>query len=138
MMRSTYCPLLLVDLNYQGENTKQSVHRLVLLAFRGEPKIGEVACHNNGDPKDCRLENLRWDSYSANVEDCRKHGRLPLGEKNKTSILTEKQVHEIRAALKSPYRGIVRDLGQKYGVVPEAISSIRHGKNSKWLGQEAA
>lgn len=42
-----------------------------------------------------------------------------------------KKVREIRDALKRPYRGIVRALAKKYGVVPEAISSIRHGKNWK-------
>lgn len=43
-----------------------SVHRLVLRAFRGEPPPGMQACHNNGISTDNRLENLRWDTGSAN------------------------------------------------------------------------
>jgi formylmethanofuran dehydrogenase subunit E len=45
------------------------VHRLVLLAFVGEPPEGMEACHNNGDPSDNRLENLRWDTHSENMID---------------------------------------------------------------------
>jgi hypothetical protein len=50
------------------------VHRLVLRAFVGEPQPGQVGCHNNGDPLDNRLENLRWDSVPANIADAMRHG----------------------------------------------------------------
>ena len=64
-----------VTLTLDGFQKKYLVHRLVLIAFRGEPPVGMEGCHNNGDPADNRLENLRWDSHSGNMLDVIKHGR---------------------------------------------------------------
>lgn len=57
---------------------KYSVHRLVLLAFRGEPTPpADHGCHNNGDSRDNRLENLRWATRSSNMDDKLIHGTCP-------------------------------------------------------------
>ncbi len=48
---------------------------LVLKAFVGPRPHGMEACHNNGDSTDNRLENLRWDTPSANNYDLVLHGR---------------------------------------------------------------
>jgi hypothetical protein len=61
-----------------GRETTHLVHRLVLEAFVGPCPEGMEACHNNGDPADNRLENLRWDTRSANAKDKVRHGRCPL------------------------------------------------------------
>lgn len=50
------------------------VHRLVLLAFRGEAPDGHQGCHNDGDKQNNRLTNLRWDTQSGNVLDQVRHG----------------------------------------------------------------
>lgn len=50
------------------------IHRLVLEAFVGLRPVGMVCCHNNGDPADNRIENLRWDTYSSNSRDAVEHG----------------------------------------------------------------
>ena len=52
----------------------RSVHRLVLEAFVGPCPDNMVACHDNGDPADNRLQNLRWDTLSANELDKVTHG----------------------------------------------------------------
>ena len=51
------------------------IHRLVLEAFVGPCPEGMETCHNNGVRTDNRLENLRWDTSSANNDDIVKHGR---------------------------------------------------------------
>lgn len=51
------------------------VHRLVLEAFVGPCPDGMEGCHSNGDTSDNRLVNLRWDTKSANMQDCLAHGR---------------------------------------------------------------
>jgi hypothetical protein len=52
------------------------VHRLVLEAFVGPcPADGHEACHNDGNPSNNRLENLRWDTRKANAQDTLRHGR---------------------------------------------------------------
>lgn len=62
---------------FYGDGRKkpnQYVHRLVAVAFLGDPKPGQIVCHNNGVPSDNRAENLRWDTTSGNFYDKRKHG----------------------------------------------------------------
>src|SRR3990167_2626181 len=50
------------------------VHRLVLFAFRGSPPQGYESCHNDGNPSNNRLPNLRWDTAASNQADRVKHG----------------------------------------------------------------
>ena len=50
------------------------VHRLVLEAFMGPCPDGLEGCHLNDDPTDNRLENLRWDTQSANMLDSVRNG----------------------------------------------------------------
>ena len=58
-----------------GKMINASVHRVVLEAFVGPCPEGHEACHNNGNPSDNRLENLRWDTKSANALDRVRDGR---------------------------------------------------------------
>ena len=57
------------------------VGRLVLFAFRGPPPSGHECCHNDGDPQNNRLSNLRWDTAAANQRDRVKHGTSNRGER---------------------------------------------------------
>lgn len=57
------------------------IHRLVLETFIGPRPKGMKACHNNGNPIDNRLENLRWDTRRNNTLDSLRHGTHPCGEK---------------------------------------------------------
>jgi hypothetical protein len=50
------------------------VQRLVLEAFVGPAPEGTVCCHNDGDPTNNRLSNLRWDTMTANQLDAVRHG----------------------------------------------------------------
>lgn len=54
------------------------VHRLVLEAFIGPAPEGMEGCHENGDPADNLLGNLRWDTHSSNMFDRRRHGTDPM------------------------------------------------------------
>ena len=51
-----------------------AVHRLVLTAFRGPCPPGLQGCHYDDDPYNNRLENLRWDTQSANELDKVRNG----------------------------------------------------------------
>ena len=66
---------LKVGLYKDGATQQKNIHRLVLETFDGEPREGQVACHNNGEPTDNRLANLRWGTQKENVADAIKHGR---------------------------------------------------------------
>jgi hypothetical protein len=106
----------------------QKVHVLVLTAAKGPRPDGKVACHNNGDVRDNRSVNLRWDTPKANCRDKIYHGTLigPRGEKQGHSKLNDKQVRVIKWALSL---GVTRELlGLMCKVKPETIGKIARGE----------
>lgn len=56
------------------ERIRGRVHVMVALAFLGPRPEGLDVCHNNGNPTDNRVENLRYDTKSSNMYDKQKHG----------------------------------------------------------------
>lgn len=84
---------LVVTINY----IQLTVHRMVLTTFVGPCPPGIQACHNNGDPTDNRLSNLRWDTPKSNSEDRVRHGTQVKGVDCHSVRLTEEEVDEIRA-----------------------------------------
>ena len=61
---------LMVNLGFSKEHRAKKVHQLVALAFLENPSGGRVeVCHNDGDPKNNRVENLRYDTHSENIKD---------------------------------------------------------------------
>lgn len=109
-----------VWLRVDGEYKRKSVHRLVALAFIGEPPLGHVVNHKDGNRTNNRLENLEYITVSENVI----HGRL-LRNGNLGVKLTPEKVDEIRSL-----RGAVtlRELAKRYGVSFQMISLIQNGK----------
>ncbi len=49
-------------------------HRLVLVTFVGPCPPDMEGCHNDGNPGNNHLDNLRWDTSTANHYDMVKHG----------------------------------------------------------------
>lgn len=65
-----------VAIHYEPDvPTRRLVHQLVMEAFVGPRPSGMEICHGNGDPSDNRLDNLRYDTRSANQFDRISHGR---------------------------------------------------------------
>lgn len=119
----------LVALGVHGKRTVHAVHRLVLAAFIGPCPEGMEACHNNGNRADNRVENLRWDTRSANFIDKRAHGTASFGERNKWAKLTWEQVRAIRREYRPNHPTCSRPaLAKKYGVGVTAIDKILSGK----------
>lgn len=65
---------LTIRLRRNGEGKPFFVHRLVMAAFVGPCPDGMVVCHNNGNGLDNRLDNLRYDTQSENMNDTKRHG----------------------------------------------------------------
>lgn len=65
---------LRVNIKIEGKPFEPLIHRLVMAAFVGPCSDDMEVCHNNGDPADNRLDNLRYGTRSDNLYDASKHG----------------------------------------------------------------
>lgn len=104
-------------------NATHLAHRVVLKAFVGLPKAGMQACHQNGNRKDNRIENLRWDTAVNNNYDKYRHGTALLGEKHPMAKISDKQAEEIRESNLS-----VKQLMKIYSLSKSHTESIKAGR----------
>jgi hypothetical protein len=109
-----------------GPGVVCKVHHLVLTAFVGPCPPGLECCHNDGNPANNHVSNLRWDTRFANIHDSIRHGTFPTGERHGSAKLTAQQVAEIRA--RREVGETQRALARAYGVDPSSISAIIHRK----------
>lgn len=86
---------------------------------------GMECCHNDGNPLNNAVENLRWDTRLSNAADRLKHGNCPMGEEHSCAKLIEAQVREIRDHPRG--YGFRRKLARKFGVHIGTIQRIRAG-----------
>lgn len=105
------------------------VHRLVLEAFVGPCPFGMEGCHNDGDPTNNNLVNLRWDTHKNNEKDKIKHGTS-----GKSYKLGKFSVLDIQDEMSRP--GITKSrmaekLATAYGVHPIHIYAVARGKFCK-------
>jgi len=98
-------------------------HTLVLTAFVGKRPDKYEGCHNDGNPSNNHLDNLRWDTAQSNQLDRIKHGTSNRGEKCAAAKLTEEQVAAIRKDTR-----LQREIASDYGVKENTISRIKSGK----------
>ena len=122
----------IVTLRVNGQNKTCRIHQLILSTFIGPCPPGLEGCHNNGDPLDNRLDNLRWDTHQNNMADTKAHGTyspppIHLGELHPNSKLKIEDVKYIRSIKEWP-RGLQRQVAKNLGVVDMTISRIRLGQ----------
>lgn len=120
--RSQYCS---VNLSVDQKKERLYVHHLVLEAFVG-PNPGDMqACHNDGNPTNNALSNLRWDTPKANSADKLLHGTDSRGEKSPTARITVDDVAEIRRRAESEYH---RSIADDYGLSRQQVGKIVRGE----------
>jgi hypothetical protein len=110
-----------------GQRFSRSIHRLVAIAFIGEPPSPHhQVAHWDGDRQNNRVENLRWALPVENNADRLRHGTWHVRSWN--SKLTELDVERIRELAAS---GILQErLAEQFGVQSAHISKIVRGL--KW------
>lgn len=107
------------------------VHSLVLLTFVGPRPDGQQACHNDSNPSNNALSNLRWDTQSGNFQDKKRHGTELLGEDRPHAILTRDDVREIRRLLAD---GVwERIIAKQFNTTQTNISAIKLRRTWAWL-----
>ena len=117
------CGYEIVGLRDGGEPIKKLVHRLVLEAFVGACPLGMQACHNDGNPTNNRLSNLRWDTPAENGQDRIRHGTQVRGVRQGKAKLTPHLVREIRRR-KQKERLTNLELARQYGVSDVQIGRV--------------
>jgi hypothetical protein len=120
----------LVGLNASGVRRTFSIHRLVLTVFVGECPLGMEACHNDGNPMNNSLSNLRWDTKKLNAADRERHGNTATGAKNGQAKLTESDVREIRLLVGTMPR---TKIARRYGISVSSVKLIENRINWKYL-----
>lgn len=94
------------------------MHEAVAYTFLGPRPAGLDVCHNDGNPKNNSVENLRYDTRTNNNLDVLRSGRA-------WKKLTLAQMREIRKRVENGERGAT--LAREYGVSQTTISSIKLG-----------
>jgi hypothetical protein len=106
------------------------VHHVVLNSFAGERPAGTECCHNDGNFRNNKLSNLRWDTRRSNVLDAIRHGTFvrKKGEDSLKAKLKNTDVFKIRELLKLGVSH--RKIASIYGVAHSAIGAIK--RNQTW------
>lgn len=117
---------LRVHIGYNKIKVNVFVHRLVLMAFVGECPTGMECCHLNGDAKDNRIENLRWDTHYQNNQDRKRHGKYASKDSHHGAKLTAEHVASIRESSLS-----VNKLTTLFDISKSQIYRIK--RNQSWV-----
>lgn len=120
-----------INLCSGGKRRTWLLHRLVLLSFIG-PDNGLDGCHNDGDPTNCALTNLRYDTRKGNMADQLQHGTRNRGERQGHVKLTEDDVRLLRNEYA---KGGVsqQELAERLGVTVMAVNCALLRKTWAWL-----
>lgn len=112
-----------------------TISNLIALTFIGPCPIDEEVCHNNGDPLNNKLSNLRYDTHEGNMEDKLKHGTDIRGENHPNSIFSNEQI--LKIIEKYNTGGYTHEsLAREYSVHKSTITKILSGINYKYVERE--
>ena len=103
------------------------IHILVLTAFQKSRPIGMECCHNDGNPSNNLLSNLRWGTHLENVLDSIRHGTktpppIHYGEKHPHAKLTDDIVRKIRST--KIVRGTKAQLAREFNISEMTVSRV--------------
>lgn len=109
------------------------VHRLMTRAFVGPCPEGMECCHNDGNPTNNYISNIRYDTHKSNSNDMTIHGTScarktpPKGSSNGFSKLTENNVIEINTLLNEGEL-VQREIAEIFNVSRSTITLIHNKK----------
>ncbi len=114
-----------VQLCKNNKSKNFQIHRLVLEAFIGPCPQGLECCHNDGNPKNNKQSNLRWDTKSSNRKDSVIHGSCNFqpGINHPNAKLTEDDVVKIREMYATKNYSHIK-LGKMFNAGAMTISAI--------------
>lgn len=124
-----------IGLHWKGRRQPFLISRLVAHAFLGHRPEGRVVAHNDGNPLNNHVDNLRYATLSENYADRVKHGTDLRGEKAWNARLSAADVRRIRF-LAGVVPGV--ELAARYGVSPMYICTIQKRRVWRHLDDNTA
>ncbi len=129
-----------IDLCKNNNRKTFLVHRLILETFVGPCPEGMECRHLDGNPKNNKLENLKWGTPKENYNDRKLHGtdrygfkigyKYNIGSKCVTSKLNEKQVRIIKYLLMTKIL-TPKEITKIFDISKYIISLIKRNKSWK-------
>ena len=109
----------------------QRAHRASYEAYYGEIPKGMLVCHKCDVPSCINPDHLFLGTAKDNMQDAARKGRMPKGEDNGYSHLTEKQATEILNS-----RLAAKVLSQKFNTSEANVRYIKNG--DRWAHLQPA
>ena len=109
-----------------GKKVSVLVHRLVLLAFVGDPPPGTETCHEDNDRMNPVLSNLRWDTHAANSADKVRHGTHKQGVEIFGAKLNAEKVRVVRDLVSRGHSH--REVAAAVGVHQSTVTRLMNGR----------
>lgn len=110
-----------------GKYKSVLAHAAVALAFLGPRPRGMDVCHNDGNPANNRVSNLRYDTPTENVRDAIRHGTQVRGAKQHLARLDDARVAEIKRLLVETTLTL-RAIAAQFGITSTTVLHIRQGR----------
>jgi hypothetical protein len=118
-----------VALSKNSKAKSYLVHRLVALAFFGEPEDKRlIVTHRDGNAQNNRISNLRWATPAQNTFDQVTHKTHVGKHYGRKSPLTDEQILAIRADHRP-----ARLIGPEYGICAGTVNQIRRRETYKYI-----
>lgn len=117
-----------VSLCHENRKVTRNVHRLICLAFHGNPAKSTLQVrHLDGNPENNVPSNLAWGTQEENWLDRKEHGNGNSGEKHHASKLSDEERSFIRWAI-SKEMCSQRMVARRLGMSQSSIWKIVHSK----------
>lgn len=113
--------------SFRYQNKSWPAHRWLWVQTHGPIPAGLVVRHKCDNPPCANLAHLELGTKADNADDMVKRGRSLVGVLNHANKLSERQVLEIKIAIRDR-TAKQKDLALKYGVTPTLITSIKKGR----------
>lgn len=110
-----------------GVKIMRYIHALVAAAFIGQRPIGHEIAHNDGNPRNNTVGNLRYATPKENNSDKIQHGTLLKRAGHPSAKLTESDVADIRIRLAAKHRQ--KDIAADFCVTRATIGAIALGRS---------
>lgn len=108
-----------------GKSVSLKVHCLVAEAFIGPRPVGMDVCHSDGDRRNNRSSNLRYDTRSGNLADRDRHGTHQRGDRNPAAKLTDGEAAAIREMRRAGRP--LKEVAARFRVRESTVSRIANG-----------